>query len=97
MPVKPVFKARHAMRSLVVLIMACVALIGAGHGGEELPAALSPVEFKRLHEQLFKEADEQLWRKIPWTASVREALAQAAEGGKPILRWESHGPPLTCG
>jgi hypothetical protein len=63
----------------------------------EEPSPISAVEFRDLHKQLFDEADSQLWRKIPWTASVRDALAQAEKQGKPILRWESHGPPLTCG
>ncbi len=92
-----VLKLHHVMRSVIVLIMTSVVAISAGHAGDELPAVVSPAEFERLHEQLFEEADGQLWRQIPWTASVREALAQAAAEGKPVLRWESHGPPLTCG
>lgn len=97
MPAELVSKLHHGVRSVIVLIIASVVVIGAGHAAEELPAVVSPEEFERLHEQLFEEADGQLWRQIPWTALVREALARAADEGKPILRWESHGPPLTCG
>lgn len=34
------------------------------------------------------------WRAIPWRASYREGLVEAAESGRPLLLWVMNGHPL---
>ena len=59
--------------------------------------ALTDEEVRELHGALFDEAAARPWRTIPWKVSVAEALQLAERERKPVLKWESYGPPLTCG
>jgi hypothetical protein len=70
----------------------------------DLPAAekmtgkggLTPGEFEKLHKDLLPPRDE-LWRSIPWHASILEGRQLAAREKKPIFVWVASGEPLGCG
>jgi hypothetical protein len=52
-------------------------------------------EFRTLHAQL-QPAKGELWRAIPWKASLVEAQALAARTKKPLFIWAMDGNPLGC-
>ena len=58
--------------------------------------AVTPEEFKALHDKLKAPADE-AWRKIPWKVNLVEAQRLAAKEKKPIFIWSMDGNPLGCG
>ena len=89
-------------RTAAILIV--TAIIAWGVLTRALPAAeptageggLAPGEFEKLHKELQPPRDE-LWRTIPWQASILEGRQRAAREKKPIFVWVASGEPLGCG
>jgi hypothetical protein len=57
---------------------------------------LTDATFAKFHKELQPPKDE-LWRSIPWHASILEGREQAAREKKPIFVWVASGEPLGCG
>jgi hypothetical protein len=79
------------------------AFMAGGLLARELPAekrarkgGLTPADFERLHKELQPPTDE-LWRSIPWHASILEGRERAVREKKPIFVWVASGEPLGCG
>jgi len=76
------------------MIVIAALLPHQGRGAD--PAALTTVEFEKLHRELQPPRDER-WRSIPWHVSILEGRQQAAREKKPIFVWVASGEPLGCG
>ena len=65
-------------------------LLLAAQGG------LTEDDGKKLHDSL-KPPTAELWRDIPWKASLLEGQNLAAREKKPLFIWSMDGNPLGCG
>jgi hypothetical protein len=81
------FNSKRA--AAAALALAALAAAPPGEG-------LSDATFERVHREL-QPAKDELWRSIPWHASILEARERAAKEKKPIFVWVASGEPLACG
>ena len=77
---------------------ACISLCPTAARCAQGPArtGLTVAEFGNLHQELQPPRDE-LWRTIPWHASILDGRERAARTRKPIFVWVASGEPLGCG
>jgi hypothetical protein len=93
--------AERRIQAAVLVLTVAIAGTALTH---DLPAAekttgqggLTPGEFEKLYKDLQPPRDE-LWRSIPWQASILEGRQLAAREKKPIFVWVASGEPLGCG
>jgi hypothetical protein len=84
-------------RTLVAVFAFTAACLGESPAGDPIAKSeLSADTFEKLHKELQPDRDE-LWRSIPWHASILEGREQAAKEKKPIFVWVASGEPLACG
>ena len=52
--------------------------------------------WKRIRDHVLPDAKDTRWQKIPWRASLWDAVIDANRERKPILLWAMNGHPLGC-
>ncbi len=84
---------RGALLSLAVL----AAPAPLTHAGPKTSApTVTKQNWKRLRDHVRPDKSELAWRRIPWRASLWDAVIDANREKKPILLWAMNGHPLAC-
>jgi len=61
-----------------------------------LAQELSEQTFEELYSYLVPKEKDLAWRKIPWRATLWEAVLEGQRLDRPILFWAMNGHPLGC-
>ena len=77
------------LRALVLVVSLCPALA--------LQAAPErPVDVDATLAYVLPDKADRAWQKVPWRATLWDAVIEAHEAKKPILLWAMNGHALAC-
>ena len=80
------------LTGIASLLLAGWVFSAGAHAAERVPGdRLSAKNFTKVKALIKPQADESLWRHIPWETSLNAARRKAAAAGKPLLIWAGGG------
>jgi len=87
------------MRSTAPLLL-LAALVAPAPPSRAAPGTGAPTadagNWKRLRDHVLPDRSERAWRRIPWRATLWDAVVDAHREKKPVLLWAMNGHPLAC-
>ena len=75
-----------------LLVLALVALAPTARASDDT----KPVDAKRILAHVLPDKRDLAWTKVPWHATLWDAVIEAHEEKKPILLWAMNGHALAC-
>ena len=78
---------------LALLAAAALALIASHARAADEP---KPIDVDRVLDHVLPDKRDRAWTKIPWHATLWDAVIEAHEEKKPILLWAMNGHALAC-
>lgn len=76
----------------LLLALAALALASGARAAEDP----KPVDTKRVLAHVLPDKRDLAWTKVPWHATLWDAVIEAHEAKKPILLWAMNGHALAC-
>ena len=79
-------------RTTLCVLATLVLCLAPAHAADDP----KPIDVKRTLAHVLPDKRDQLWAKIPWEATLWDAVIEAHEKKKPILLWAMNGHALAC-
>ncbi len=78
---------------LGLLVAATLALLAGSVRAADEP---KPIDVDKVLRHVLPDKRDRAWTKIPWHATLWDAVIEAHEKKKPILLWAMNGHALAC-
>lgn len=82
------------MRIRLFSIACVLALVASAYA--DVAPDVSAKNWKRTRKHVLPDKADTQWRKVPWRATLWQAVIDAQREDKPILLWAMNGHALAC-